>query len=119
MKKTACKKPKRPEFDGKSGDYWDGYVSSEYYFNHILKGGNRIGGAPFRIFVEAVAESIRNREKIDQDREQALKCILNWSDSEFNKGVYDFLVKRIKEYRSVRTIDEVITGDGINAVPEM
>ena len=113
------KKAKRPEFTGKSMDYQDGYLSAEEYFNDILKGGNHSGSAPYRIFVEAVAYSIRKEEKTGQNREEALKCLLNWSDSEFNKGVYDFLVKAIKEYNAVTPIDEVITGAGKNAVPDM
>lgn len=66
MKRIKGKKPKRPEFEGKSRDYHDGYEMVEEYFNHILEGGNNFGSAPFRIFVEAVAGSIRDREKIGQ-----------------------------------------------------
>lgn len=113
------KKAKRPEFEGKSRDYQDGYLSSEEYLNDILKGGNRSGSAPYRIFVEAVAFSIRKGETIGQNRVEALECILKWSDSEYNKGVYDFLVKAIKEYNAAILIDEVITGAGINAVPNV
>lgn len=122
MKKARSKKLKRPEFEGKSREYRDGYEMSEWYFNHLLKGGNRTGGAPFRIFVEAVAGSIRNGEKINQNRVEALECILKWNDSEFNRGVHDLLVKKVKEYRSVELIDEAITnitGDGSNEMPQV
>ncbi len=122
MNRIKGKKPKRPEFEGKSRDYQDGYEMAEEYFNHILEGGNRLGSAPFRIFIEAVAGSIRDREKIGQQRIEVLECILKWSDSEFNKGVHDLLVKKVKEYNAVALIDEVIeskTGVGKNAMPEV
>ena len=51
MKKRRGKKQKRPEFEGKSREYMEGYEDAEEYFNYILKGGNRFGSAPFRIFV--------------------------------------------------------------------
>lgn len=117
--RPAKKPKKRPEFEGKSTEYQEGYGSAEEYYKDILKGGNRSGSAPYRIFVEAVAYSIRNGEKIGQNCAEALECILYWSDSEFNKGVYDFLVKTVKEYKSITLIDEVITGVGINAVPDV
>ncbi len=104
----AKAKHQRPEFEGKSEDYKGGYESADVYFNHIYKGGNRLGFAPYRIFVEAVAESIRKHEKIDKDRVESLELILNWSDTEFNKGVHDLLVKRVKEYNANVLIDEVI-----------
>jgi len=109
MNKAEGKNPKCPEFDGKSRDYQDGYEMSEWYNNHLLKGGNPTGSAPFRIFVEAVAGSMKKGEKVTQNRVEALECILKWSDSEFNKGVHDLLVKKVKEYRAVALIDEVIT----------
>lgn len=122
MKKARGKNPKCPEFEGKSREYRDGYEMSEWYFNHILKGGNHTGSAPFCIFVEVVAESMRNGEKINQNRVEALECKIKWSDSEFNKGVHDLLIKKVKEYRSVALIDEIIqskTGDGLNEMPQV
>lgn len=112
------KKPDRPEFEGKSGEYQEGYESAEEYFDHIYKGGNRLGSAPFRVFVEAVALSMRNGEKIGEGRMQVLGYILKWSDSEFNRGVHDLLVTRAKEYNANALIEQVI-GDGKNEMPEV
>lgn len=104
-------KPKEPcIFKGKSNDYCEGYTIAEDYFKHLIKGGSKTGSAPFRVFVEAVAFSIRRKEKIRQHRVKSLEIILSWSDSEFNKGVYDLLVKKSEEYN---------TGVELNAVPEV
>lgn len=122
MKRIKGKKPKRPEFEGKSRDYQDGYEMAEEYFNYLVERGNFTGAAPFRIFVEAVAVSIRNKEKIGQCRIEALGLILKYHDSDFNRGVYEYLMGRIKEYNAVALIDEVIeskTGVGKNAMPEV
>lgn len=121
MKKAKGKK-QIPEFEGKSRDYRDGWEEAEEYFDYLLKGGNRLGSALYRIFVEIVAESMREKKKICQEQEELLKFILKWSDSEFNRGVYDLLVKKVREYRGVALIDEVIkseTGGILNEVPEM
>lgn len=98
MRRNSIKKQKRKEFDGKSEDYQAGYVSAEDYFKLLMDGTPSHGGAPFRIFVEVVAHSMRNKEEIDTKRFRALGLMLDWSSNEFNLGVYDFLVKAVEDY---------------------
>lgn len=104
MKKN---KPKNNDpFKGKSNEYVEGYSIAEEYLKYLLEGGNNLGSAPFRVFVEATALSIKRKDKIGQERVKSLGLILN--NSEFNKGVYDLLVKKINEYN---------IGDEADAVP--
>ncbi len=110
MKRKKAKKSKNPEFEDKSRDYIDGFELAEEYFEHIYKGGEKQGGAPYRVFVEAVALSMRKGENIGQGRMDAMENILKWGESEFNRGVYDMLIKRIKEYNTNKIIDQVIGG---------
>lgn len=96
----------RPEFVDKSLDYIDGYSEAEDYFNVFVKDGIKIGSAIFRTFVEVVSYSVRNNEPISQERKDTLKYILKWSDTEFNKGVYDLLCNKIDEYNARRIGEE-------------
>lgn len=96
------------ELIGKSMDYQDGWTDADRYFEHILEGGSRFGSAPFRIYVEAVAESIRKKESMSDERVKLIDFILKWSDTEFNRGVHDLLVKRANEYRGLRLIEMLV-----------
>lgn len=97
-----------PELIGKSMDYQEGWIDADRYFEHILEGGSHFGSAPFRIFVEAVAESIRKKESMSDERVKLIDYMLKWSDTEFNKGVHDLLVKRANEYRGLRLIEMLV-----------
>lgn len=102
MKKSGKKKVIRQEFIGKSEDYKDGYIMAEDYYEHILNGGNRIGGAPFRVFVEVVAEWIRDKKAMSDERVKFIDYILKWHDCDFNRGVCDLLVRKSNEYRGLK-----------------
>ncbi len=108
-KKTSLKKKGiNSELIGKSIDYQDGWQEANIYFEHIVEGGSRFGSAPFRIFVEAVAESIRKKESMSDERVKLIDFMLKWSDTEFNKGVHDLLIKRANEYRGFRLIEVLV-----------
>ncbi len=77
---------------GKTCEWQEGYDETKLYFEHILKSGSRMGSAPFRIFVETVALSMRNKEVINEQRALLLEYITRWCDSEFNKGVHDYRI---------------------------
>jgi len=105
--KRSKKKVLIPELIGRSVDYQDGYLAADNYFEYIVKGGECFGGAPFRVFVEAVAISIRNKELLSNERVNLIDYILKWGDSDFNRGVHDLLVRRANEYIGLKLIEEL------------
>lgn len=89
----------------------DGYNLSKSVFDDYIKTGKRSeGGAPYRIYVETVAETIRNetmREKLTLKHLEAIE-IIRKEGTNFYNGVYKFLRQQIIENISMNITNHVI-----------
>lgn len=86
----------------KKRDYNDGREQAKFCFEYVLKTGNICPTAlEYGAIVGAVADIIRNKKQITQDKIDDLTTTIFrlHQGSEFYRGVYDYLIEKIKEYR--------------------
>jgi hypothetical protein len=89
-----------------------GYKSAKSCFDYSFDTGKFCpGSSPYVFYVESVAFSLKNGEKISPERIKSLDSLIEISpENEFNKGVHDFLIEKINEISKKR---RVVTKDKV------
>lgn len=89
----------------------DGYNLAKSVFDDYIKTGKRSkDGAPYRIYIEAVAETIRNetmRENLTLKHLETIE-IIRKEGTDFYNGVYRFLRQQIVGNISMNITNQVI-----------
>lgn len=94
----------------KKRDYQDGYERTKFCFEEVLKTGRACPTSYYYgAYAGAIADLIRGKKDIPQVKVDALKTTILklHSGSEFYRGVYDFLIEKIQEYKKAKPKGEV------------